>query len=62
MSCAQIKISGSGTFTPSQTVSFPGAYKQNDPSILVNIYGPLGQPDNGGKAYNAPGNVAVIKC
>ncbi|KAI0469129.1 glycoside hydrolase family 61 protein [Xylaria cf. heliscus] len=62
MSCAQLKISGSGTFTPSQTVSFPGAYKQNDPSILVNIYGPMGQPDNGGKTYNAPGNVPVIKC
>ncbi|KAI1757897.1 glycoside hydrolase family 61 protein [Xylaria castorea] len=62
MSCAQLKISGSGTFTPSQTVSFPGAYQQSDPSILVNIYGPLGQPDNGGKQYNAPGNVPVIKC
>ncbi|KAI0407242.1 glycoside hydrolase family 61 protein [Xylaria palmicola] len=62
MSCAQLKISGSGTFTPTQTVSFPGAYKQNDPSILVNIYGTLGQPDNGGKQYNAPGNVPAIKC
>ncbi|KAI1303786.1 glycoside hydrolase family 61 protein [Xylaria venustula] len=62
MSCAQLKIGGSGAFSPSQTVSFPGAYQQNDPSILINIYGSTGQPDNGGKAYNAPGNVAVIKC
>ncbi|KAJ3571508.1 hypothetical protein NPX13_g5355 [Xylaria arbuscula] len=62
MSCAQLKIGGSGTFSPSQTVSFPGAYQQNDPSILVNIYGLTGQPDNGGKTYNAPGNVPVITC
>ncbi|KAI0433792.1 glycoside hydrolase family 61 protein [Xylaria sp. FL1042] len=62
ISCAQVKIGGSGTYSPSQTVSFPGAYTQNDPSILVNIYGLTGQPDNGGKAYNAPGNVAVAKC
>ncbi|KAI2626924.1 glycoside hydrolase family 61 protein [Hypomontagnella submonticulosa] len=62
MSCAQIKVSGSGTFTPSQTVSFPGAYQKNDPSIVVNIYGTMGQPDNGGKPYSAPGNVPVIQC
>lgn len=62
MSCAQIKVSGSGTFTPSQTVSFPGAYQKSDPSIVVNIYGLTGQPDNGGKAYSAPGNVPVIQC
>ena len=54
-SCAQINVSGSGTFTPSSTVSFPGAYAANDPSILINIYGPMGQPDNGGKAYKGPG-------
>ncbi|KAI0129665.1 glycoside hydrolase family 61 protein [Xylariales sp. AK1849] len=62
MSCAQIAVTGSGTFSPSSTVSFPGAYTQNDPSILINIYGTTGQPDNGGKAYSAPGNVAVIQC
>lgn len=53
--CAQINVSGSGSFSPSSSVSFPGAYKANDPSILINIYGPTGQPDNGGKAYTAPG-------
>ncbi|OTB03694.1 glycoside hydrolase family 61 protein [Hypoxylon sp. CI-4A] len=62
MSCAQIKVSGSGSFTPSQTVSFPGAYEKNDPSIVVNIYGAAGQPDNNGQAYKAPGNVPVIQC
>ncbi|KAI0015184.1 glycoside hydrolase family 61 protein [Xylariomycetidae sp. FL0641] len=64
MSCAQLRVGGSGTFAPSssQTVSFPGAYKQDDPSILINIYGAMGQPDNGGKPYNAPGNVEAIQC
>ncbi|KAM0817235.1 putative Endo-beta-1,4-glucanase D [Seiridium cardinale] len=63
-SCAQIRVggSGSGTFSPSTKVSFPGVYQQNDPSILINIYGSTGQPDNDGKAYQAPGNVAVIQC
>ncbi|KAK4241316.1 hypothetical protein C8A03DRAFT_41260 [Achaetomium macrosporum] len=60
-SCAQINVSGSGSFTPSQTVSIPGVYSANDPSILINIYGAQGQPDNGGKAYNPPGP-APIKC
>ncbi|KAI1814232.1 glycoside hydrolase family 61 protein [Poronia punctata] len=62
MSCAQIRVSGSGSFTPSSTVSFPGAYQQDDPSILINIYGTSGDPDNDGKAYSAPGNVPVIQC
>ena len=56
-SCAQIKVSGSGSgsFTPSTTVSFPGAYQANDTGILINIYGKDGQPDNGGEPYTAPG-------
>ncbi|KAK8100741.1 glycoside hydrolase family 61 protein [Apiospora kogelbergensis] len=62
VSCANIRVTGSGSFTPSSTVSFPGAYRQDDPSILTNIYGPMGQPDNGGKAYSAPGNIPVIQC
>ncbi|KAK4226505.1 family 61 putative glycoside hydrolase [Podospora fimiseda] len=60
-SCAQINVSGSGTFTPSQTVSFPGAYQQNHPGIQTSIYGLTGQPDNGGKAYSIPGP-APISC
>ncbi|KAK4113990.1 lytic polysaccharide monooxygenase [Canariomyces notabilis] len=60
-SCAQINVSGSGSFTPSQTVSFPGAYKASDPGISVNIYGPQGAPDMGGKPYTPPGP-APITC
>ncbi|KAK4645469.1 hypothetical protein QC761_201700 [Podospora bellae-mahoneyi] len=60
-SCAQINISGSGSFTPSQTVSFPGAYQANHPGILTSIYGLTGQPDNGGKSYSIPGP-APISC
>jgi len=38
MECAMINVTGgSGTGTPA-TVSFPGAYSQNDPGILINIY------------------------
>ncbi|KAI2636676.1 glycoside hydrolase family 61 protein [Xylaria nigripes] len=62
MSCAQLRVSGNGTFTPSETFGFPGAYQQDDPSILINIYGETGEPDNGGKDYSAPGNVPVITC
>ena len=60
-SCAQINVSGGGSFSPSQTVSFPGAYNANDPGISVNIYGAQGQPDNGGRAYTPPGP-APISC
>jgi hypothetical protein len=36
-SCAQLKIGGSGTGKPSsdELVSFPGAYKDNDPGIFA---------------------------
>ncbi|KAL2165904.1 hypothetical protein VTG60DRAFT_3622 [Thermothelomyces hinnuleus] len=39
-SCAQLNVSGPGTCVPSQTVSIPGAYRQDDPGIL---YPDLGQ-------------------
>ncbi|EPS36434.1 hypothetical protein H072_10025 [Dactylellina haptotyla CBS 200.50] len=39
MECAQINIVGGGSASP-PTVSFPGAYGQSDPGILVNIYYP----------------------
>ena len=32
-SCTQIEVGGSQTGTPDQTVSFPGAYSDNDPGI-----------------------------
>ena len=53
--CAQITVTGgTGAKTPS-TVSLPGAYKANDPGILLNIYYP---PVT---SYTAPGP-AVFKC
>lgn len=55
MSCAAIRVTGSGTCAPTDTVSFPGAYSATDPGILISIYGNTGKPDNGGKAYAIPG-------
>ena len=61
MECAQIEVTGSGTFSPSSTVSFPGAYPANDPGIVLSIYDQSGKPTNGGRAYPIPGP-AVITC
>ena len=36
-SCAQLKVSGSATGKPAKTVSLPGAYKDTDPGILVDV-------------------------
>ncbi|SPN99137.1 related to endoglucanase B [Cephalotrichum gorgonifer] len=56
VSCANVRISGDGTFAPTETHSIPGVYKQNDPAILTNIWGPSpGVADNSGKPYQAPG-------
>ncbi|RYP14667.1 hypothetical protein DL765_006233 [Monosporascus sp. GIB2] len=60
-SCAQLSVSGGGSTTPSQTVSIPGVYSKSDPSILINIYGQAGKPDNDGKPYPAHGP-AVFTC
>jgi hypothetical protein len=49
LSCSQVNITGGGAGTPGPLVSLPGAYKSNDPGILVNLNG-LG-PDS----YQAPG-------
>ncbi|KAI9437318.1 glycosyl hydrolase family 61-domain-containing protein [Lactarius indigo] len=38
-SCTQIRVGGSQSGTPNQTVSFPGAYSDNDPGIYdPNVY------------------------
>ncbi|KAI0169308.1 glycoside hydrolase family 61 protein [Hypoxylon sp. FL1284] len=55
MECAQIRITGSGTNTGSNFVSFPGAYSANDPGILLSIYDNTGSPYLGGKSYTIPG-------
>jgi lytic cellulose monooxygenase (C1-hydroxylating) len=61
ISCANIKVTGSGTFSPSQTVKFPGAYQQNDPVILTSIYSKGGKTDNNGKPY-IPAGPRAITC
>ncbi|CAJ2500886.1 Uu.00g037390.m01.CDS01 [Anthostomella pinea] len=61
MECAQIRVTGSGSNTGSNTVSFPGAYSATDPGILVNIYDNSGNPNNGGRAYTIPGP-QVLSC
>jgi cellulase len=60
MGCAQIDVSSSGSKT-GQTVSFPGAYGQSDPGILVSIYDKQGQPKGNGTPYQIPGP-AVMTC
>lgn len=61
MECAQIRVTGSGTNKGSGFVSFPGAYKANDPGVQVSIYDNSGQPYMGGKSYSIPGP-APITC
>lgn len=53
-SCAQINLSSEGTVVPTNTVSIPGLYQQNDPSILIQIW-VNGKDDNGHRPYKAPG-------
>ncbi|KAF2033331.1 hypothetical protein EK21DRAFT_98334 [Setomelanomma holmii] len=60
MGCAQINVSGSGTKQGS-TVSFPGAYGQSDPGILLSIYDTQGNPKGNGTPYQIPGP-AVMTC
>lgn len=61
ISCANIKVTGSGTFTASSTVKIPGVYKQNDPAILTSIYGKAGATDNAGKPFT-PAGPRPITC
>ncbi|KAL2264216.1 hypothetical protein VTK26DRAFT_48 [Humicola hyalothermophila] len=55
MECAQVEVTGSGTFAGSDFVSFPGAYPADHPGIVINIYDLNGQPNNGGRPYEIPG-------
>jgi hypothetical protein len=52
--CAQLNIVGGSADKTPATVSFPGAYKQNDAGILYNLY-------TGSKTYTTPGP-AVFTC
>ncbi|KAK4158718.1 glycoside hydrolase [Cladorrhinum sp. PSN259] len=56
ISCAQITVSGgSGSYSPKNVVSFPGAYGASDPGVLINIYYPIPT------SYTPPGP-AVESC
>jgi lytic cellulose monooxygenase (C1-hydroxylating) len=61
ISCANIKVTGSGSFSPSSTVKIPGAFQQNDPAILTNIYGKAGAADNAGRPF-IPAGPRPITC
>lgn len=39
--CANLKITGTGSAVPTDTVKFPGAYSPTDPGILINIFYPV---------------------
>lgn len=41
LSCAQIRVTGGGSTQPADLVSFPGAYKADDPGILINVNNPV---------------------
>lgn len=57
-SCAQIKVTGSGSYSPASSaeMSLPGGYTATDPGILANIY-----DSSIYTSYKAPGP-AVISC
>jgi hypothetical protein len=48
ISCAQLSVTGGGSGTPGPLVAFPGAYKNTDAGLKVNIYGGQG-------SYTPPG-------
>jgi hypothetical protein len=37
ISCAQLKVTGGGSATPSPTVKIPGAFKATDPGYTANV-------------------------
>lgn len=57
-SCAQIKVTGSGSYSPASSaqIAFPGGYSATDAGILANIY-----DTSIYTSYKAPGP-AVISC
>lgn len=56
ISCGQIYLTGGdGTGKPTDLVSFPGAYKNTDPGILIDIYWPVPT------SYKNPGP-SVFSC
>lgn len=60
-SCAQIEVTGGGSFSPTETQQMPGTYTADDPSIQISIYDANGLPTNNNQAYQAPG-MRPITC
>lgn len=60
-SLSRIQVTGSGTNSGSNTVSFPGAYSSSHPGITIGIYDNSGNPLNGGRPYQIPGP-QVLTC
>ncbi|KAK4161231.1 glycosyl hydrolase family 61-domain-containing protein [Cladorrhinum sp. PSN259] len=54
ISCAQIRVSGGGSTTPSNTALIPGAFKATDPGYTANIYSNF-------NSYTVPGP-SVFSC
>ncbi|AEO64605.1 dff626ff-1fb8-4af3-808f-69e1408821c8 [Thermothielavioides terrestris] len=54
ISCAQVRVSGGGSASPSPTAKIPGAFKATDPGYTANIY-------NNFHSYTVPGP-AVFQC
>lgn len=51
LSCSQVKITGGGSGSPAPLAALPGAYKSNDPGILVDLGKYTTNPDG----YMPPG-------
>ncbi len=60
MECAQIEVTGSGTNSGSNFVSFPGAYPAGDPGIVLSIYDNSGNPTMTGRTYSIPGPDPIV--
>ncbi|KAG8778260.1 hypothetical protein FRC12_025073 [Ceratobasidium sp. 428] len=41
ISCAQLKVTGGGSKTPSSLVAIPGVYTGQEPGIKINVYYPI---------------------
>ena len=54
ISCAQVKVTGGGSGTPSPTGKIPGMFHETDPGYTANIYNQLTN-------YTVPGT-AVWTC
>lgn len=57
ISCAQVKVTGGGSTTPSPSSSIPGHVKSSDPGLNVNIY----QGNIAGYTVPGPRPVSIIR-